>query len=111
MGLAAPSANRFGRISPTLAAHVVDEFLHDLRASVEEVKQLEDPLDLAQIRETVTGLIEQFGPNALDQLRAMAGIEGNGTPTEWAMLNSIFDALPRPLLAELLVDFINDLYV
>lgn len=25
-GLAAPSANRFGRVSPTLAAHVVDEF-------------------------------------------------------------------------------------
>ncbi|MFZ9098114.1 MAG: L-threonylcarbamoyladenylate synthase, partial [Burkholderiaceae bacterium] len=26
MGLAAPSANRFGRISPTLPSHVVDEF-------------------------------------------------------------------------------------
>ena len=26
MGLAAPSANRFGRVSPTTAAHVVDEF-------------------------------------------------------------------------------------
>lgn len=25
-GIAAPSANRFGRVSPTLAAHVVDEF-------------------------------------------------------------------------------------
>ena len=25
-GLAAPSANRFGRISPTRAAHVIDEF-------------------------------------------------------------------------------------
>jgi L-threonylcarbamoyladenylate synthase len=29
-GVAAPSANRFGRISPTLAAHVVDEFGPDL---------------------------------------------------------------------------------
>ncbi len=26
LGVAAPSANRFGRVSPTLAAHVVDEF-------------------------------------------------------------------------------------
>lgn len=26
MGIAAPSANRFGRISPTLAAHVIEEF-------------------------------------------------------------------------------------
>ena len=25
-GIAAPSANRFGRVSPTTAAHVVDEF-------------------------------------------------------------------------------------
>src|SRR4051794_26360475 len=29
-GIAAPSANRFGRVSPTLAAHVVDEFGADL---------------------------------------------------------------------------------
>jgi len=29
-GIAAPSANRFGRVSPTLAAHVVDEFGPDL---------------------------------------------------------------------------------
>lgn len=30
-GLAAPSANRFGRVSPTLAQHVVDEFEPGLR--------------------------------------------------------------------------------
>jgi L-threonylcarbamoyladenylate synthase len=29
-GVAAPSANRFGRISPTTAAHVIDEFGHSL---------------------------------------------------------------------------------
>jgi len=29
-GIAAPSANRFGRVSPTLAEHVVDEFGDDL---------------------------------------------------------------------------------
>src|SRR5450755_2294387 len=29
-GIAAPSANRFGRVSPTTAAHVVDEFGADL---------------------------------------------------------------------------------
>ena len=28
LGVAAPSANRFGRVSPTTAAHVVDEFQH-----------------------------------------------------------------------------------
>jgi len=30
LGIAAPSANRFGRVSPTLAQHVVDEFGDDL---------------------------------------------------------------------------------
>jgi L-threonylcarbamoyladenylate synthase len=30
LGIAAPSANRFGRVSPTTAAHVVDEFGADL---------------------------------------------------------------------------------
>ncbi|MBL4620889.1 MAG: threonylcarbamoyl-AMP synthase [Immundisolibacteraceae bacterium] len=34
-GLAAPSANRFGRISPTLAAHVRDEFGADLALVVD----------------------------------------------------------------------------
>ncbi|MDA7418457.1 L-threonylcarbamoyladenylate synthase [Xenophilus arseniciresistens] len=31
MGLAGPSANRFGRVSPTTAAHVASEFADDLR--------------------------------------------------------------------------------
>lgn len=30
LGIAGPSANRFGRISPTQASHVVDEFGHEL---------------------------------------------------------------------------------
>ena len=29
LGVAAPSANRFGRVSPTRAAHVAEEFAHD----------------------------------------------------------------------------------
>ncbi len=43
MGLAAPSANRFGRISPTLAAHVVDEF--------QDQDDAADPLDAVWVLE------------------------------------------------------------
>ncbi len=56
-------------------------------------------------------MVTQLGPSAVDQLRAMAGLEGDALPTEWAMLNSVFDALPDEILEALLAEFVNDLYV
>ena len=90
---------------------VVDDFLRDLRLAVDEVRSLETPIDLAQVRATVGMLLEQLGEGAVDQLRSMAGIEGSGLPGEWAMLNSVLDALPDDITEELLIDFVNDLYV
>lgn len=40
IGIAAPSANRFGRISPTQAAHVLDEFGSDASLDDEDAKIL-----------------------------------------------------------------------
>lgn len=90
---------------------LVEEFLRDLRAAADDVRNHESPIDLAQVRATVAMLIEQLGAGAVDQLRAMAGIEGSGLPGEWAMLNSVLDALPDDITEELLVDFVNELYV
>lgn len=98
-------------ITVTAAAHGLAEgFLADLRAAVDEVRAMPDQIDLAQVRQTVQMLVESLGAGAVEQLRSMAGIEGDGTPTEWAMLNSVFDALPDPILEALLADFVNDLY-
>lgn len=90
---------------------LVEAFLADLRASVDDVRALPEPIDLAQVRTMVTTLVEQLGPSAVDQLRAMAGLEGDALPAEWAMLNSVFDALPDEILEALLAEFVNDLYV
>lgn len=90
---------------------VTDEFLRALRAAADEVRNHPEPIDLAQVHATVAMMLEQFGEGALDQLRGMAGLESDALPTEWAMLNSVLDALPDEITEELLVDFVNDLYV
>lgn len=85
-------------------------FLADLRDAVAEVQALPEPIDLAGVRNVVQTMVQQMGPAAVENLRAMAGLEGDALPTEWTMLNSVFDALPDEILEELLADFVNDLY-
>jgi L-threonylcarbamoyladenylate synthase len=53
-GVAAPSANRFGRVSPTLAAHVVDEFQG--RVQADELLVLDGGACLAGIESTLVDL-------------------------------------------------------
>lgn len=90
----------------------VEAFLTALRESVEAVKQ-QEPLDLRMVREQVQALTAG-GMNAdtLATLEAMAGLGGDGQlPTHMALLNSVLDALPDELTEQLLVSFVNELYV
>jgi len=90
---------------------VVDEFLAVLRDAAEEVRNHPAPIDLAAVRAGVNAMLETLGENPVEQLRAFAGLEGNGLPTEWAMLNSVLDSLPVDITEALLTEFMNDLYV
>lgn len=89
---------------------VADEFLKDLRESVQRVKEDYPPLDIAEVRAEIEQAMKELTPEAFRQVLAMGGIDGTKLPSELALLNTVMDALPDPLCEELLVSFMNDLY-
>lgn len=89
----------------------VEGFLRDLRESVEAVKKSEIQIDLAKVKRDIDGLLQSGSENAFEQLAAVAGLSGGEIPKQMAMINSVLDSLPDELTAEMLVRFMNDLYV
>lgn len=89
----------------------VDDFLAALPGAIEQVKEGE-PLDINKIRAQVQSMMESFGDDAIEQLSAMAGIsDSDSLPQEMALISSILDSLPNDVSKELLVEYINDLFV
>ena len=93
-GIAAPSANKFGRISPTTAQHVRDEFAAELQSGLikivlegeqSEVGIESTILDLSRL-ETHGAVLLRPGQICIDQLAAALGIipamsnEGDSSP-------------------------------
>lgn len=93
-GIAAPSANKFGRISPTTAQHVRDEFAAELQSGLikmvlegeqSEVGIESTILDLSRL-ETHGPVLLRPGQICIDQLAAVLGTipampnEGDATP-------------------------------
>ena len=81
-GIAAPSANKFGRISPTTAQHVRDEFIHELKPNGLVKMVLEGEQSDVGIESTIVDLsrLATHGPVLLrpghitvDQLAAVLG--------------------------------------
>ncbi len=92
-------------------AHQVDAFLHDLRESVEEVKQAA-PVDTENIRAMVNWALQHPNPmEAFRQLMETVGVKGTELPEELALINEILDILPDSLADSLLVEYFNELYV
>ncbi len=90
--------------------HQVDALLQDLRACVEEVKQMQ-PLDSDGIRAMVGAALQSPDPQAaFGQLAAAAGLAGTDLPEEMAFINEVMDALPDELCNLFLVNYFNDLY-
>jgi glutamate/tyrosine decarboxylase-like PLP-dependent enzyme len=89
---------------------LVDDFLKDLRESVDRVREHYPPLDIAQVKTEIEKAMKDLTPEAFQQILAMGGISGTTIPSEMALLNTVMDALPDPVCEELLVGFINDLY-
>lgn len=79
-GVAAPSANRFGQVSPTQAQHVIDEFsqltedqLFVLTGGDAEVGIESTIVDLSRIDEGIAPVILRPGHIRADQLEAVLG--------------------------------------
>ena len=92
-------------------ADSVDGALAMLREAVAEVKMNPDPIELEQVRATVHALLADLGEGAGDALRAMAGISEGGLPTQMALINSVFDALPDEVAENMLSDYMNQVFV
>jgi glutamate/tyrosine decarboxylase-like PLP-dependent enzyme len=92
------------------SAAQTDRFIEALHLALAEVKA-EPYLDPEAVRAQVHSLLEQFGEAAVEQLTALAGLEGGALPESMAMLNTMLDALPNEVREPLLVEFMNDLYV
>jgi sphinganine-1-phosphate aldolase len=92
---------------------VVAPMLEDLAACVAQAR--ETPADPG--RAELLGALREldpaaFTPEMYGQMLAMAGLAGGGQlPERMAEINAIMDALPPALKEQLLVAFLNDLFV
>lgn len=91
----------------------VDAFLADLRACADEARAL--PAEDGGVVATIAQAAASIDPAQLDeatfaQLLAAAGMGGVGVPEESAPINTILQALPRPLTKAILIHYVNQLF-
>lgn len=89
-----------------------DAFLAALADACAEVKAQPDTLgDVAKLRAEVERLMSQPpGPETFAQIAALAGLQPGQMPDGFARINTVLDALPRPMVEALLVEYLNGLY-
>ncbi|HET9978957.1 MAG TPA: hypothetical protein VFQ32_00825, partial [Ktedonobacterales bacterium] len=67
--------------------------------------------DVAALRAEVERLMTQPpGPETFAQIAALAGLRPGEMPDGFARINTVLDALPRPMVEALLVEYLNGLY-
>jgi len=87
-----------------------DALLADLKASVEQVKNSPNHLDIETVRKQVTDLIAQDPEHARDNILALGGVSGEGLPESMVMINTVLECLPYSIAEELLKEYLNGLY-
>jgi len=97
-------------IPPVLGKEVA--FLADLRGAYEDLKASGASIDIALVKQQVDGMIAGLTEDeAKDRLKQMAGIDGEGIPEDFSMINTVIDCLSDELRKFLLEDYINELFV
>ena len=89
-----------------------DAFLAALADACAEVKAQPDAVgDVAELRAEVTRLMSQpVGRETFAQIAALADLRPGEMPDGFARVNTVLDALPRPMVEALLVEYLNGLY-
>ncbi len=88
----------------------VDAFLADLRASVDAVRASEIQIDIEAVRAQIDALVAADPAGARDQILAMGGVTGTDLPDSMVMINTILECLPDDIAADLLAEYLNELY-
>ena len=91
-------------------AERVDELLRDLRLATEEARHEPSGELAALVSARLAGRAGLPGREELEELLALAGLSGGGLPARMAPVLEVLSALPRPLVAELLVDYLAGLF-
>lgn len=89
-----------------------DALLADLADACVEVKAQPDGLDdVRELRAEVERLMQgPPGPETFARIAALAGLRPGQMPEGFARINTVMDALPRPAVEALLVEYLNSLY-
>lgn len=89
-----------------------EAFLADLADACAEVKAQPDTLgDVNALRAEVERLMQApSGPETFARIAALAGLQPGQMPESFARINTVMDALPRPVVEMLLVEYLNGLY-
>jgi glutamate/tyrosine decarboxylase-like PLP-dependent enzyme len=90
---------------------LVDDFLPDLDAAIEEARGSNAAVLPEPVRELLGSLTaEAFTPELYGQLMAMGGA-GDGLPEGTTGINAMLDAMRPEVAAKVMTEFFNDLYV
>ena len=90
---------------------LVDQFVPDLRASIEEAKASNSAVLPDPVKALLGALTpEQFTPETYNQLMAMGGA-ADGLPEGTTGINSMLNAMQPEVAAKVMTEFFNDLYV
>jgi sphinganine-1-phosphate aldolase len=89
-----------------------DAFLADLAQTCAEVKSQPDALgDVGELRAEVERLMSQSPDSeTFARIAALAGLQPGQMPDGFARINTVLDALPRPAVEALLLEYLNSLY-
>jgi len=89
-----------------------DEFLHDLAACVETAAKLPEGDLVKMVRSGLQDVdLANISDADIKGLLAMAGLGDQGLPARMADINGVLDELPAGARNQILVSFVNDLFV
>lgn len=98
-------------INPHTLEHM-PAMLEALEESIEAARTLPSGNLAPMIQDAFANLDpSQVGDDMLNQMLAMAGIQGVGLPGRMAEINEVLDALPSAFRETLLIHFVNELFI
>ena len=88
-----------------------DALLADLRECVDLVRNSDAQIDIEGMRGQITQMFQGDPEQAREMILSMGGVSGAQLPDSMAMINTVLECLPDSLAEDLLIGYLNDLYV
>lgn len=89
----------------------VDDLFADLDVAIEAARELPSGNLASLVEGMLAGGDGELSPDGFDQMLGAVGIDGVELPERMAPINEILDSLPPKVREQMLVDFVNQLYL